>query len=76
MKKRHHHEAAITAREMAIIKLRFGIDDPYGEGRTLNELGKLFGVSKERIRQLEARALRKLRNNPEIQKLRHFVKET
>ena len=49
----------MTPRENKVLRLRFGIDD--GRGRTLEEVGKQFGVTRERIRQIEAKALRKLK---------------
>ena len=52
--------ASLTERERNVIKLRFGLDD--GKTRTLEEVGKEFNVTRERIRQIEAKALRKLRH--------------
>ena len=56
------------------MKMRFGLDMPDEHGWTLHQIGELWNVSRERVRQLEARALRKLRRNPEMQKLKHLVK--
>jgi len=66
--------ANLTEREIIIMKMRFGVNMPDGHGWTLHQIGELWGVSRERVRQLEARALRKLRRNSEIQKLKPLVK--
>lgn len=50
----------LTPREAKVLKLRFGLED--GKSRTLEEVGKEFNVTRERIRQIEAKALRKLRH--------------
>ena len=63
----------MTDRELLILKMRFGIDMPNQETWTLHQIAKLFGISYERVRQIEVRALKKLRNNPDIQELRHLV---
>lgn len=60
--------ASLTERERNVIKLRFGLDD--GKTRTLEEVGKEFNVTRERIRQIEAKALRKLRHQAEAESLR------
>ena len=65
----------MTERELLILKMRFGIDMPNQETWTLHQIAKLFGISYERVRQIEARALKKLRNNPDMQELRHLVVE-
>jgi RNA polymerase primary sigma factor len=61
----------LTQRERNVIMLRFGLED--GEKRTLEEVGELFGVTRERIRQIEAKVLAKLRNPAALEPLRAFV---
>ncbi|RKZ28340.1 hypothetical protein DRQ26_01305 [bacterium] len=63
----------LTPREAEVIKLRFGLEDNFP--RTLEEIGKMFGLSRERIRQIEARALKKLRHPTKIRILEAFTKE-
>ena len=62
----------LTKREKLVLTLRFGLDDD-GVGRTLEEVGKQLGVTRERIRQIEAKALRKLRNPKTGRALRDFL---
>ena len=62
----------LTEREEKVLKLRFGLED--GRGRTLEEVGKLFDVTRERIRQIEVKALRKLRHPSRSKKLRDYLK--
>lgn len=61
----------LTPREEMVLRLRYGIDD--GKPRTLEEVGKEFNVTRERIRQIEAKALRKLRNPSKSKKLKDFL---
>jgi RNA polymerase primary sigma factor len=61
----------LTPREERIIKMRFGLED--GTERTLEEVGQFFAVTRERIRQIEARALRKLRHPSRSRMLRGFL---
>jgi RNA polymerase primary sigma factor len=62
---------SLTLREQKVLKLRFGIDD--GRARTLEEVGKQFDVTRERIRQIEAKALRKLKHPSRSKKLKDFL---
>ncbi|MBO4687871.1 MAG: RNA polymerase sigma factor RpoD [Clostridiales bacterium] len=61
----------LTAREEKVLRLRFGLDD--GRQRTLEEVGKEFNVTRERIRQIEAKALRKLRHPSRAKKLKDYI---
>ncbi len=61
----------LSDREKQVVRLRFGLDD--GQARTLEEVGKEFGVTRERIRQIEAKTLAKLRNPHRSQKLRDYL---
>ena len=63
--------STLTDRESKVLKLRFGLDD--GRARTLEEVGKEFNVTRERIRQIEAKALRKLRHPSRSRKLKDFL---
>ena len=63
--------STLTPREAQVLKLRFGLDD--GRQRTLEEVGKEFEVTRERIRQIEAKALRKLRHPSRSKKLKDFL---
>ncbi len=61
----------LTPREAKVLRLRFGLDD--GKARTLEEVGKQFNVTRERIRQIEAKALRKLRHPSRSKKLKEYI---
>ena len=61
----------LTEREEKVLRLRFGLDD--GRARTLEEVGKEFNVTRERIRQIEAKALRKLRHPSRSKKLKDYL---
>ena len=63
----------LTERERKVIRLRFGLDD--GRARTLEEVGREFQVTRERIRQIEAKALRKLRHPTRSRRLRDFLED-
>lgn len=63
--------STLTAREAKVLKLRFGLED--GKARTLEEVGKEFKVTRERIRQIEAKALRKLRHPSRSKKLKDYM---
>jgi RNA polymerase primary sigma factor len=63
----------LSEREKAVVRLRFGLDD--GQSRTLEEVGKEFGVTRERIRQIESKTLAKLRHPHRSQKLRDYLDE-
>ncbi|MDR1917986.1 MAG: sigma-70 family RNA polymerase sigma factor, partial [Christensenellaceae bacterium] len=63
--------AGLTPREQKVVRMRYGLDD--GRARTLEEVGREFKVTRERIRQIEAKALRKLRNPNRQRRLRDFI---
>ncbi|MGE5559409.1 MAG: RNA polymerase sigma factor RpoD [Bacillota bacterium] len=63
--------STLTTREEKVLRLRFGLED--GRARTLEEVGQVFGVTRERIRQIEAKALRKLRHPSRSKKLKDYL---
>jgi RNA polymerase primary sigma factor len=63
--------ASISPRESRVLELRFGLED--GRSRTLEEVGREFHVTRERIRQIEAKALRKLRHPSRSKKLKGYL---
>ena len=65
--------STLTDREEKVIRLRFGLED--GRTRTLEEVGKEFDVTRERIRQIEAKAIRKLKQPPKSKRLREFLED-
>jgi RNA polymerase sigma factor (sigma-70 family) len=78
--KNHIHEQffalvvkTLTEREAKVLKMRFGLED--GRMRTLEEVGRDFNVTRERIRQIEAKALRKLRHPSRSKRLKDFLEE-
>ena len=66
-----HMLRTLSPREEKIIRMRFGMED--GSEHTLEEVGRVFSVTRERIRQIEAKALRKLRHPSRSRKLRAFL---
>ena len=62
---------SLTKRERKVLQLRFGLED--GRSRTLEEVGREFGVTRERIRQIETKALRKLRHPSRSKKLKDYM---
>ena len=63
--------ATLTDRDQQVIRMRFGLED--GHPRTLEEVGREFHVTRERIRQIESKALRKLRHPSRSRKLRDYL---
>jgi len=63
----------LSEREQQVVRLRFGLDD--GQVRTLEEVGKEFGVTRERVRQIESKVLAKLRHPIRSQRLRDYLDE-
>ena len=63
--------SSLTSREREVVTLRFGLED--GRARTLEEVGREFNVTRERIRQIEAKALRKLRHPSRSKRLKDFL---
>ena len=63
--------STLTDREEKVLRLRFGLED--GRSRTLEEVGQMFNVTRERIRQIEAKALRKLRHPNRSNKVKDFI---
>lgn len=61
----------LTDREENVLRLRFGLED--GQSKTLEQVGQQFGVTRERIRQIEAKALRKLRHPSRSKQLKDFL---
>ena len=61
----------LTEREQKVLRLRFGLDD--GRPKTLEEVGQAFNITRERIRQIEAKALRKLRHPTRSKKLKDYI---
>ena len=70
-----HQSDKMTERELLILKMRFGIDMPNQDTWTLHQIAKIFNISYERVRQIEARALKELRNNHDMKELRHLIIE-
>lgn len=68
-----HALASLSPKEQCVIKLRFGLGDGDGSNHTLEEVGQRLGVTRERIRQIEAKALRKLRHAKHSRKLREYL---
>ena len=66
-----HVLASLDGREQRVLRLRFGLDD--GHARTLEEVGREFGLTRERIRQIEVQALRKLRHPSRSRKLKDYL---
>ncbi len=66
-------EQELTERERQVVRLRFGLED--GQVRTLEEVGREFGVTRERVRQIEAKTLAKLRHPMRSQRLKEFLEE-
>lgn len=65
----------LTQREESVIRLRFGLDDPNGVGKTLDEVGRMRKVTRERVRQIEGSALRKLRDNEYfVENFAHYLR--
>ena len=64
-------EDVLTPRERLVLQLRFGLKD--GRARTLEEVGREFGVTRERIRQIESKALRRLRHPSRAKKLKDYL---
>jgi RNA polymerase primary sigma factor len=62
---------SLTEREEKVLRLRFGLGDGYP--RTLEEVGSVFNVTRERVRQIEAKALRKMRHPTRARELKNFV---
>ena len=67
----HSILSSLSDRERAVLSMRFGLED--GESHTLEEVGQAFGVTRERVRQIESKALRKLRHPGHRRKLRDFL---
>jgi RNA polymerase primary sigma factor len=67
----HSVLATVSVREAGIIRLRFGLTD--GQSHTLDEIGAVYGVTRERIRQIEAKAMAKLRHPSRCQALRDYL---
>jgi RNA polymerase primary sigma factor len=63
--------SSLTPREQRVLQLRFGLED--GRSRTLEEVGQEFGVTRERIRQIEVKALKKLRHPSRSRKLKEYL---
>ena len=70
-----HQSDKMTERELLILNMRFGIDMPNQDTWTLHQIAKIFNISYERVRQIEAKALKKLRNNRDMKELRHLIIE-
>ena len=70
-KQRHEILDSLQDRERRVLALRLGLED--GVSRTLEEVGKAFGVTRERIRQIEAKALKKLKEKSSQQKLNDYI---
>jgi RNA polymerase primary sigma factor len=69
----HDVLTTLTEREAAVVKMRFGLTD--GEQHTLDEIGRAFGLTRERIRQIESKTLSKLRHPSRSQRLRDYLED-
>ena len=63
----------LADRERRVVRMRFGFDDPLGTSQTLTEVGKVFNVTRERIRQIEGKALRRLRHWTPSKQLKAYL---